>query len=371
MIKQRKIVAVDDSLTNLAALKNILKSRYEVYPASSAVKMFDLLEHIEADLILLDVQMPGLSGYDAMRLLKNNPAYKDIPTIFVTAMNSESSEIEGLELGAVDYIYKPYVAQLLLRRIETHMSLAEHKRDLQDLNAIIQQKLIDRIGMVFNLQTSILNIVASMVESRDDTTGGHIYRIQEYLKCLIEGVMEQNTYSDEISSWDMDFVLPSSQLHDLGKIAISDTILNKPGKLTDEEFEIMKSHAQIGIDAIRRMEQNTKDSSFLQHAKVFAGAHHEKWDGSGYPNGLCGNDIPLEGRFMAIADVYDALVSIRPYKEPLTPAKAAEIIRAGSGTHFDPTLIDVFDTVSDKFEAIASSVGSTQKEQDYMFALPG
>ena len=353
--KQMKIVTVDDSLTNLIALKNILKPLYEVYPVSSAAKMFDLLEHVKADLILLDVQMPELNGYDAARLLKNHPAYRDIPIIFVTALSDEQNEMEGLELGAVDYIYKPFVAPLLLRRIETHMSLAEHKRELQEFNAAIQKKLIVKIGEVFELQNAILNIVAGMVESRDDVTGGHIYRIQKYLNCLIDGMMNTNIYLDEICSWDMDFLLPSSQLHDLGKIAISDTILNKPGKLTEDEYDIMKTHAQLGADAIGRMESMTKDSSFLKYAKLFAGAHHEKWDGTGYPLGLSGIEIPLEGRLMAVADVYDALVSARPYKDPFSPVKAAEIIKAGRGTQFDPKIIDIFSSVIDDFTLIASN----------------
>ncbi|MCL2827073.1 MAG: response regulator, partial [Eggerthellaceae bacterium] len=244
MNRQKRIIAVDDNLTNLAVIKNILKPYYEVYPVSSAVKMFDLLEHVAADLILLDVEMPELNGYETIKILKNNPRFMSIPVIFVTALRDEENEMEGLELGAVDYINKPFVASLLLRRIETHLSLAETASELQKLNSSIQEKLIVKIGEVSELQNAILNIVAGMVESRDDATGGHIHRIQKYLKCLIDGMIETDTYSDEASSWDMDFLLPSSQLHDLGKIAISDTILNKPGKLTFEEYETMKTHAQ-------------------------------------------------------------------------------------------------------------------------------
>jgi len=286
-------------------------------------------------------------------LVKNNHAYRDIPVIFISAMRDEQSEMQGLELDAVDYIHKPYSSSLLLRRIETHLSLIEHKRELQILNAAKQEKLIMEIEEVFNLQNTMLNVVASMVASLDDATGGHIFRIQWYLKCLIDASMDTGTYGDEIRSWDMDFVLPSSQLHDLGKIAISDAILNKAGNLTDSEFEIMKTHAQIGVQVICRMEKGTTDSGFLRYAKNFAGTHHEKWDGSGYPNGLRGADIPLEGRLMAIADVYDALVSARPYKDPFSPEKAAEIIEAGCGTQFDPKLIDVFETVIHEFAAFS------------------
>ena len=363
MMKQKKIVIVDDNLTNLTALKNILKRCYEVYPVSSAAKMFDVLDHVTADLILLDVEMPELNGHDAARLLKNSPMYKDIPIIFVTALRDEESEMAGLRLGAVDYLYKPFVAQLLLQRIELRLSLAEHRKELQELNLAIQKKLVVKIGEVLNLKNAILNIVAGMVENRDDATGGHIYRIQAYLRCLIDGMVSTGTYYDESSSWDMEVLLPSSQLHDLGKIAISDIILNKPGKLTPEEFDIMKTHAQIGVDAICRMEQNTNNSSFLNYAKIFAGTHHEKWDGSGYPNSLSGTDIPLIGRMMAIADVYDALASARPYKEPLPSEKAAEIIRAGCGKQFEPKLIEVFDTIADQFAAIAELPQENLKRQ--------
>jgi putative two-component system response regulator len=188
-------------------------------------------------------------------LMKDNHAYRDIPVIFISAMRNEQSETQGLELGAVDYIHKPYSSSLLLRRIETHLSHIERKRELQILNAAKQEKLTMEIEEVFNLQNTMLNVVASMVASLDDATGGHIYRIQWYLKCLIDASMDTDTYGDEIRSWDMDFVLPSSQLHDLGKIAISDAILNKAGNLTDSEFEIMKMHTQIGVQVICRMEK--------------------------------------------------------------------------------------------------------------------
>jgi len=355
MGKQLKIIVVDDNLVNLNAVKSILKTRYEVFTVTSAARMFDLLEKVIPDLILLDVQMPELNGYEALRLLYSNPAFKGIPVVFVTSLSDEENEMEGLSLGAVDYIFKPFVAPLLLRRIETHISLAEHKRELQELNSSIQKKLVTKIGEVTELQNAILDILADMVENRDEDTGGHIRRIQDYLSCLIDAMMESNTYGDEVFSWDLGFLLPSSQLHDLGKIAISDTILNKPGKLNDDEFEIIKTHAQIGADAICKMEKNTKDSSFLQYAKIFAGAHHEKWDGSGYPNGLSGTDIPLIGRLMAIADVYDALVSARPYKQPYSSEKAIKIIKENSGTQFDPLLIKVLDTTVDQFAEIAKS----------------
>jgi len=357
-VKQKKIIAVDDCLISLTTLRNILKPYYEVYTASSAAKMFELLTKITPDLILLDVEMPELSGYEAAQFMKKNRDYQSIPIIFITSRNDVDSEMEGFELGAVDYINKPYAAPLLLKRIETHLSLAENERELQDLNASMQKKLISQVFQVLDLKSAVISIVAELVEFRDGATGGHITRTEKYLQYLIEKLMDENVYTNELSSWDMDILLPSAQLHDVGKIAISDAILKKPGKLTDEEYEIMKTHPQIGVEAISRMEKKTSDTKFFSHAKTFAGTHHEKWDGTGYPFKLKGADIPLEGRLMAIADVYDALVSARPYKQPLPTDDAARIIEEGSGALFDPQLVDIFKLVSPDFADIARSMVS-------------
>jgi putative two-component system response regulator len=198
----------------------------------------------------------------------------------------------------------------------------------------------------------VLNTVADLVEFRDDVTGGHVSRTQEYLKILLEEMIAGGVYMDEIYDWDLDYLLPSAQLHDVGKIAISDLILNKPDKLTHEEFEIMKTHVAIGVQAILKIEKNAEEHSFLKHARLIAGGHHEKWDGTGYPVGLGGKDIPLEGRLMAIADVYDALISKRPYKRPLSTDDARHIIEEGSGLHFDPILVEVFSKVAGQFAEI-------------------
>jgi putative two-component system response regulator len=210
---------------------------------------------------------------------------------------------------------------------------------------------------VYDLQSSILTAVAEMVEFRDSLTGGHVSRTQRYLKLLVDTLIEENIYPDAIAAWDLDFLIPSAQLHDVGKIAISDAILKKPGKLTDEEFEEMKKHVSVGVEAIKRVESSMAEHAFLRHARVIAGMHHEKWDGSGYPNGLKGKEIPLEGQLMAIADVYDALISERPYKKPFAPEEAERIIEEGRGTHFDPLLVDVFHKISPRLAKIAESQG--------------
>jgi len=202
------------------------------------------------------------------------------------------------------------------------------------------------------MQNALLKTMAELVECRDDITGGHIERTQQGIKILLDGIQKHGLYSDETKNWNVELLLQSSQLHDVGKISIDDSILKKPGKLTDEEFEAMKKHASFGRKIIEKIEMLAKENDFLAYAKIFAASHHEKWDGTGYPNGLKGNDIPLLGRIMAIADVYDALTSVRPYKKAFTHEEAVRIITESSGKQFDPALIEVFIKTSDQFMEI-------------------
>ncbi|MDR1349532.1 MAG: response regulator [Zoogloeaceae bacterium] len=354
MEKRAKIMLVDDDMSVLAIGKNMLKDRYEVYPLPSAAKLFETLAHVLPDMILLDIEMPEMNGYEAMRRLRADSRLYGVPVIFVTARADERSELEGLSMGAIDYVSKPFSAPLLLKRVENHLLTALQKQELARYNTDLQGLVRQQTGHIVDLQNSVLCTVSNLIEFRDDVTGGHINRTREYLRLLIEALARENLHREKVARWDMNFLLPSSQLHDVGKIAISDAILNKPGKLTPEEFEIMKTHVVIGMRIIERIEQNTAEHAFLRYAKVFVATHHEKWDGSGYPLGLSGEDIPLEGRLMAIADVYDALISRRSYKPPLAAAKAERIIVAGGGTHFDPSLTEIFQKVSDGFAEIAA-----------------
>jgi putative two-component system response regulator len=361
---RKKIMLVDDNLANLTAGKNMLKEHHEVFAIPSAAKLFDFLSHVMPDLILLDIEMPEMNGYDAIKLLKADERYADIPVIFVTAKTDEGSELEGLALGAIDYVIKPFSAPLLLKRIENHIIMAEQKNHLLEFNNNLQLAVFNKTMQIMELQNAVLSTVAEMVEFRDEYTGGHVDRTQMYLKLLVDRMMEKGLYEEESKEWDLEYLLPSAQLHDVGKISISDTILNKPGKLTDEEFETMKMHPTIGVNAIKRIEKNASEHDFLTHAVVFAGSHHEKWDGSGYPNGQKGKDIPLQGRLMAIADVYDALISVRPYKKPMTPEVARNIIEEGRGSHFDPALVDIFLEVESEFARIASEYQASIEMDD-------
>lgn len=236
------------------------------------------------------------------------------------------------------------------------VQLKERQDKLTDWNLNLQEKVKEKTKVVVELQNAILQTMSGLIDGRDVVTGGHIERTQEYLKVLLEAITKAERYKDEVSTWEMDFVLPSAQLHDVGKISIEDSILKKPERLTPEEFEKIKLHTTFGAEVIEKIKKKTTDHTFLDYAHIFIISHHEKWDGSGYPNGLKGEDIPLLGRILAIADVYDALVSERPYKVPFSHEKAVEIIKSDSGKHFDPDLVELFLSVEDKFDAAASKM---------------
>jgi putative two-component system response regulator len=347
---------VDDDIVNLKVGKSALADVYDVFTVPSAAKMFELLERNKPEIIMLDINMPEMNGYEALKILREKPETQDIPVIFLTARSDVDSEIQGLSLGAVDYISKPFLPPLLRKRVELHLTMAAQKRVLEeqgiallDFNDNLYKMVEEKTCKVLELQNAILKTVADLVESRDHITGGHIERTQRGVAVMLEVMEDLKLHREITQDWDSEILVRSSQLHDVGKISISDTILNKPGKLTPDEFEKIKQHTTVGVEIIRRIEENTSGNDFLKYAEIMAGTHHEKWDGSGYPNGLSGEAIPLPGRIMAIADVYDALVSERPYKKAFPKDEAARIIAEGSGTFFDPTLVDVFMRVADRF----------------------
>jgi putative two-component system response regulator len=371
MKNDRKIIfLVDDNMANLTTGKTILKDCYDIFSMPSGAKLFEMLEKVRPDLILLDIEMPGMDGYAALKRLKNEKQTRDIPVVFLTARNDPGSELEGLNLGAIDYISKPFSPPLLLKRIENHLLIENQQRALKDYNDNLQQMVRKRTRQVVELQNSILSTVTEMVEFRDDVTGGHIERTQRYLKLLVDKLLAERIYWEEVSTWNLEFLIPSAQLHDVGKIAISDAILNKPGKLTPEEFEVMKNHAAIGERVIETIMQTNSDNDFLYHAKIFAGTHHEKWDGSGYPRGLKNILIPLQGRLMAVADVYDALIAVRPYKQPLSAGEAERIILEGRGKHFDPVLTDLFKELAPQFALVAEHCNAALQTRERGGAFP-
>jgi len=339
------IFVVDDNDTNLSMAKEALKEQYRVMPLPSAAKMFTLIEKITPDLILLDIEMPDIDGFEALSRLKANNSLSDIPVIFLTSMTDSAVEARGFQLGVVDFISKPFSAPVLLNRIKSHLDIDEL---IRERTAQLHQKT----EQLQTLQNGIVFVLSDMVESRDKNTGGHIERTTAYINVLLEEMLAQGIYADEIEKMNWDLLVSSARLHDIGKIAISDNILNKPAQLNDEEFVVMKSHVIESTRIIDSMISKTADGEFLQYARMLAGFHHERWDGKGYPAGLEKENIPLLGRVMAIADVYDALVSERPYKKAFDHDKAVSIIMEGKGTQFDPVIVDIFFKSRERFHDI-------------------
>jgi len=334
----KTIFVVDDNIMNLLAAKDALSKDYNVITLSSAANMFDLLKNVMPDMILLDILMPEMNGFDALEQLKKNRKYQDIPVVFLTSKTDADTEAQGFELGAVDFIGKPFTKPVLLNRIKTHLGI-------EDIIRMRTEKLV-------RLQRSLVSVLANMVENRDKLTGKHIERTARFLEILIDGMIERGVYADELNEWTLDVVVSSARLHDLGKIVVSDLILNKPGKLTNDEFELIKTHTLEGENIIDDIINESGREEFLENAKLLAGNHHEWWDGTGYPRGLKGEEIPLQGRIMAVADVYDALVSVRPYKDAFPHEKAVAIICENRGRQFDPQIVDVFVSLGEEFARV-------------------
>jgi putative two-component system response regulator len=339
--EKKNIFLVDGNITSLTVGRNALAGRYNVLTMNFGEHLLKALEKNIPDLILLDIEIPDMSGYDIIKIIKNRPQAEHVPVIFLASKSNEKDEIEGLSLGAADYIFKPFSSPLLLKRIELHLELADLNNNLQEM-VKIKTKSVE-------LQNALLGTMAELVEYRDKITGGHIERTTGYLGILLRAMIRQGLYKEKTAAWNIDLLLQSAQLHDVGKIAIRDGILQKAGKLTAEEFEDIKKHTVFGKEVLDNIKKNTTEQSFMEYAGIFAETHHEKWDGSGYPKGLKGKEIPLEGRLMAIADVYDALVSERSYKKAFTHEEAVKIIKDDSGKHFDPDLVDLFVSVADEF----------------------
>ena len=363
-VGQKTIFLVDDDITNLTTGADTLSPFYNIFTMNSSVRLFKILEGHAPDLILLDVLMPEMDGYETIKILKDSEKTRNIPVIFLTAQKDEESEVLGLSLGAIDYLYKPFSPPLLLKRIEIHLLLESQKRQLINYSNNLEVMVEAKIQTLHELKNAFISTMAEMVEFRDGSTGQHIGRTESYMEVLFDVLLSSDKYKEKVSSWDKKLVLLSAQLHDLGKIVVKDSILKKPGKLTNEEFDDIKAHVYVGEVLIERMKQKTSERAFLDQASILIAAHHEKWDGSGYPRGLEGDEIPLQGRMMAIADVYDALTSNRPYKKAFSHEEALEIITSDSGKHFDPCLVDLFLTVADKFNEIAE-----KGESEYIAVL--
>jgi len=355
LLRKPRILAVDDTPDNLTLIAEVLKPHYAVKVAINGEKALKIVRaEAPPDLILLDVMMPGLTGYDVCRQLKEDPATRDIPIIFLTAMAAEKDEKRGLDLGAVDYITKPISPSIVLARVKNHLQIKAAADFLRDKNAYLEQEVTKRGRELAAIQDVTILAMASLAETRDNETGNHIRRTQHYVRILAERLSAHPRFRSYLTSAQIDTLFKSAPLHDIGKVGIPDRILLKPGRFTPEEFEIMKTHTTLGYEAIASAEgQLGMPVGFLTCAKEIALSHQEKWDGTGYPAGLAGDAIPASARLMAVADVYDALISRRVYKEGMSHEQAVGIIESGKGKHFDPDIVGAFVAVADEFKAIA------------------
>ena len=349
------ILIVDDSPENLTVLSELLQPLYRVRAATTGRKAVRIaVTEPHPDLILLDVMMPEMDGYQVFEQLRAEPATCDIPVIFVTAMDNMEAELRGLTVGAVDYIIKPVVPPIVLARVRTQLELKQARDQLRNQNGYLEGEIAKRMAENELIQEVSIRALAHLAETRDPETGYHILRTQGYVQQLALNLRTHPRFASILNDRYIRLLTRSAPLHDIGKVGIPDAILQKPGPLTPEEWKIMKTHAQLGSDAIALAEQDAaKTVEFLSLAKEIAHWHHEQWNGSGYPDGLAGDAIPVSARIMALADVFDALISRRVYKDPMAYAEVRNTLAAGRGRHFDPDMTDTFLEHFSDFCAIA------------------
>ncbi|EEY99693.1 pole remodelling regulatory diguanylate cyclase [Vibrio sp. RC586] len=357
MSELETILIVDDNPENRALLAGLLKPHYRLLVAVSGAQALAICHKQKPDLVLLDIMMPEMDGYEVCQRMRADPELQDIPVIFLTAKSQIEDEQHGFDVGAVDYILKPISPPILLARTRTHLRLQHTMKLLAEQNETLEQKVKERTQDLEALQDATIIAMASLAETRDNETGNHIRRTQRYIKVLAEQLRLDGQYADQLTPESILALYKSSPLHDIGKVGIPDHVLLKPGKLTEEEFEIMKSHTVLGRDVIDAVEECIHfECDFLTFAKEIAYSHQEKWDGSGYPEGLKGEEIPLSARLMALVDVYDALISRRVYKPPFSHEKAVTIIEEGRGHHFDPAIVAAFLKIERQFRQIAQEL---------------
>lgn len=348
------ILIVEDVRTNIDILRDALEERYRLRVAMDANAALKTIRHHKPDMILLDVMLPGMSGFDLCKRLRQSPSTSRIPVIFLTALADEADEALGLQLGAVDYITKPFTPSLVQARVANQMELQRHRHQLED---IIRERTLE----LEHTQEAVITSMALLAEYRDQETGGHIRRTQGYIKILADALAAAGLYSQQLTPEFRRLLVQSAPLHDIGKVGIPDAILRKEGPLDASEWNLMKEHSVIGASVIRQAEVILGPNSFLGIAREITMSHHERWDGSGYPQGLSGNQIPLAARMMCLADVYDALVSVRPYKKAFTHEQAMKIILSGdertSPGHFDPLILEMFERIHGRFRRICERVG--------------
>jgi putative two-component system response regulator len=352
-VQSSSVLIVDDAMDNLRLLAAVLRRGGLVpRPVMSGRLAIEAAVADPPDLVLLDVSMPEMSGFDVCRWFKQDLRLKDIPILFISGLQSTDDKVEGFRAGAVDYISKPFQEEEVLARIKTHLYLRRLQVELVWHNQQLGQRISEQVKAVTASQLATIFALAKLAEARDDDTGQHIERVQTFGKVLAERMRELGMHMEQLTSAFIDNLHQTASLHDIGKVAIADAILLKPGKLTAEEFAEMQRHCALGANTLAEVLKRHPDNQFLRMGVAVARSHHEKWDGSGYPDGLKGTDIPLAARIVALADFYDALTSKRCYRPAFSHDDTCRMIQEGSGTHFDPDVVIAFRSHEEEFQCI-------------------
>ncbi len=350
---QTEILVVDDTLENIQVLSGMLKQKgYKVRPVTSGKMALQTARHSPPDLVLLDISMPEMDGYEVCTRMKADPGLKDIPILFISALSDTSDIVKAFTLGGEDYIAKPFKLEEVLKRVETHLQKRNQQLRLEEYNRHLEELVETKSRELTAVQMATIQTLAELVDYRDESTGQHVKRVQYFCKALALRLSTKPAYSALITLAMIENIYHASALHDIGKIAVSDAILLKPGKLTPEEFEKIKLHTIKGAQFMEGLQRQYPQNEFVKLGIVIARSHHERWDGTGYPDGLKGEAIPLSARIMALADVYDALRSVRPYKAAFAHEESCQIILAGCGTHFDPGMTETFIEIEAEFDQI-------------------
>ncbi|WP_207884507.1 two-component system response regulator [Pseudomonas sp. 30_B] len=353
--EQELILVVDDQPDNLMLMSELLMDRYQVRVAGSGAKALRLMQSDpRPDLVLLDIMMPEMDGYEVCRQLKADPATRDIPVIFLTGMVNASDEQKGLDLGAVDYITKPISPPVTLARIRAHLNLKANADFLRDKSEYLELEVRRRARELQAIQDATLEAMATLCDLRDNAHSQHLVRIEHYMRLLGSTLALRNEFSSELSVENIELLSRSAQLHDIGKVAVPDRILHHPGQLDEADQQIMQSHTTVGRDALAAAERKLGyPADFLRYAKEIAHSHHERWDGRGYPEGLAGESIPMAARMLTLIDCYDEMTSRHAYRASLGPDEAAARIKAGAGSQFDPRMVEAFSEAAEGFASIA------------------
>jgi putative two-component system response regulator len=343
----KKILIVDDDEAIRRLLGRLLQSEYDLAEAANGQQALEMLPSFLPDLVLLDIMMPGIDGYEICRRIKASRSGAQV--VMVSAMSSAGQQLRAFEAGANDYLVKPFDPQDLRARVRLHFQLREAtagasaiRAEIESHNSQLRELAEQHARDVIAIQDTAVFTLAKVAESRDQETGGHLMRMRAYSQVLAEELAREGPYAEQISGQFLDDLYRSSPMHDIGKVGIRDEILLKPGRLTPEEFETMQQHTVIGANILDQAVARLRGGGFLAMAALIARFHHERFDGTGYPAGLVGQEIPLPARIVAVADVYDALTSVRPYKRAFPTDEARGIILRDSGRHFDPVIVEAF-----------------------------